>query len=1097
VLPANRLAGLCPACTWSDLFEGEPDLEGKKLPSESSPLTQTAANRSTLRLPIPGYEVLDVIDRGGMGIVYRARQLHPNRLVALKMLLPHQVTSPDAVERFRQEVRALTELDHPNILPVYQVGDYEGMPFFTMKLATAGSLSAKRSALDGRWTEIAELMATLAEAVHFAHERGILHRDLKPANVLFDDAGRPYISDFGIAKVASADASLTRSVEFLGSPHYAAPEVLARGAREATIASDIYGLGAILYELLAGRPPFQAETVPDLLRKIAETQPARLATRSSSVLPGQTNGHPRPDYRPVKVPRDLEVICFKCLAKKPAARYATAHDLALDLRRWMEGKTILARPATGLERAIAWSRRNPGLAAALALLTLALPAAAILQWVANQHLEQALTDSLLAQARLQRSSGRAGQRFQSLALLREAAKHRHSGLLRSGRSDRSNATAGLRTEAAGAIALPDVQELTRWPIQISHLENECDFTSNLQEYLAPSKDGGFALFSTTNSTPLWTAAPNHGTPAIELRITGDGRYIAARFQNGQTELWDRTQPKPVRTWNGRSGTSPPLAFDPAGTRFAIANSNSDGKEQLEVIELPATRTLARIPIRGQSSALVFDPSAQQIALATDSLAVWSLKTSNTDDPVWRVPLSHQVSVMAWSPNGRTLAAALDQRTAFGREQLSSDTIYLFDAADGSGKRLFAEAGARVERMAFHPDGQSMAAATWNGELIWAAVQPGGFRLSIPGMQRAVAFNSAGTLLGYAPSRDELGVLQLSSPLALHTWPQPPHVSRESFALAVSSDGRLLAVGNETQIVLWDTVQRRELDTLTLPSTHWWLTLLFGPEDRFLYFSAVSFGVRRVELVSSPKSSGASPVRFGPQRVIGPEKGVTATGYSADQHSLIIGENKRRDANQLIPPTMWVWQDADPTRARKLVENFPLVGLRVVPGGKWAVTTELVLPDLWIWNYATGERIRNLGIPLQVSSELPPNGRWIVTRSRQELATWEVGSWRKLASHAIQDEGEPMVASPDSRLLVTRLPSGNLVLRQLPDGTELLKLPGSPHLRNYIFSPDGQRLFVVLNTGQLLDWNLRELREQLRSLELDWKDTPVELASKNR
>src|SRR5438132_3443611 len=196
-LPTGRLAGLCPACTWQGLFETEKDgLPG----GPDGPLGPL--------MRLPGYDVLEEIARGGMGIVYRARQLEPRRVVALKMLLPQQLGSTEMAQRFRLEVRALSELEHPAILPVYQVGEHERLPYFTMKLATGGTLAQRKERFAGDWRAIANLMAVLADAVQFAHERGVLHRDLKPGNILFDEQERPYVSDFGLAKLATADSDL-------------------------------------------------------------------------------------------------------------------------------------------------------------------------------------------------------------------------------------------------------------------------------------------------------------------------------------------------------------------------------------------------------------------------------------------------------------------------------------------------------------------------------------------------------------------------------------------------------------------------------------------------------------------------------------------------------------------------------------------------------------------------------------------------------------------------------------------------------------------------------------------------------------------------
>src|SRR5262245_19569027 len=379
-LSEDGLGGLCALCMMKFVME-----DGGISPQPST------FNAQVSLLTIPGYEVHEEVARGGMGIVYRARELEPEREVALKMLLPHQVASPGMRERFHLEARAVAALEHPAILPVHHVGEHNGLPFFTMKLATGGTLAQRKSKLPGNCREIAELVATLADAVQFAHERGVLHRDLKPGNVLFDEAGRPYVSDFGLAKLVGADSDLTHSVELLGTPHYVAPEIAARSAKAATTASDIYSLGAILYELLAGRPPFDAEGVPALLKKIVEEEPNRITNYDLRFTSVHREGRTNP------VPRDLEVICFKCLAKKPERRYTTARELAEDLRRWLAGRTILARPATPLERVHSWMRRNPALATLGSVLALVLIAAVVWEARSNRKLQHALSDSLRRQ----------------------------------------------------------------------------------------------------------------------------------------------------------------------------------------------------------------------------------------------------------------------------------------------------------------------------------------------------------------------------------------------------------------------------------------------------------------------------------------------------------------------------------------------------------------------------------------------------------------------------------------------------------------------------------------------------------------------------
>src|SRR5207244_3218691 len=260
--------------------------------------------------------LLTEVARGGMGIVYRARQRMPSRIVALKMILPAHLSSLGAVRRFRAEAEAAASLDHEAILPIYAVGEHDGAPFYSMKFAEGDALSARIDHYRDKPCEAAALISKVARAIAFAHEHGILHRDLKPANVFFDAAGKPYVSDFGLAKWLQRECDLTQTLAILGTPYYMAPEQ-ASDSRRVTAVADVYSLGAILYHLLTGRPPAFGETPMEVLHR-AETE--------SPKPPRLTNQH---------VPRDLETICLKCLAKEPATRYASAAALAEDLERWL------------------------------------------------------------------------------------------------------------------------------------------------------------------------------------------------------------------------------------------------------------------------------------------------------------------------------------------------------------------------------------------------------------------------------------------------------------------------------------------------------------------------------------------------------------------------------------------------------------------------------------------------------------------------------------------------------------------------------------------------------------------------------------------
>jgi tetratricopeptide (TPR) repeat protein/tRNA A-37 threonylcarbamoyl transferase component Bud32 len=322
------------------------------------------------------YELFQEIGRGGMGIVYKARQRSLNRLVALKMIRPGDAAAD--IQRFRNEAETIALLDHPHIVPVYEVGEQEGQLYFSMKLIEGGSLADRLGEFMSAPRTAAELMVKVARAVHHAHQRGILHRDLKPSNVLLDGSAQPYVTDFGLAKRVESQANLTDSGALVGTPSYMSPEQAAGKKVPLTTATDVYGLGTILYTLLTGVPPFQAETRLDTLLLVREHEPELLRQKNR------------------RVDKDLETVCLHCLQKDPRRRYASAESLANDLSQWLSGEPILARPITPIARVWRWCRRNhaiAGLAVALAMVVIVGFAGLLLSY---QKLRQEQTRTQLA-----------------------------------------------------------------------------------------------------------------------------------------------------------------------------------------------------------------------------------------------------------------------------------------------------------------------------------------------------------------------------------------------------------------------------------------------------------------------------------------------------------------------------------------------------------------------------------------------------------------------------------------------------------------------------------------------------------------------------
>jgi tetratricopeptide (TPR) repeat protein len=303
---------------------------------------------------IPGYEVLGELGRGGMGVVYKARQQGLNRLVALKMILAGAHAGPAQLARFRTEAEAAARLQHPNIVQIYQIDEQDGRPYFSLELVEGGNLQNRLGGAPQLPRRAAELLQTLARAMHYAHQRGIVHRDLKPSNVLLTADGTPKISDFGLAKLLDVAAGPTPTEAFLGTPNYMAPEQALGQSKGIGPPADIYALGAILYELLTGRPPFQGTTILETLEQVRVQEPV-----------------PVRRLQP-KAPRDLETITHKCLDKDARRRYATAEDLAEDLRRFLAGEPITSRPTSRGRRLVKWARRRPAVATLIAVMALSL-----------------------------------------------------------------------------------------------------------------------------------------------------------------------------------------------------------------------------------------------------------------------------------------------------------------------------------------------------------------------------------------------------------------------------------------------------------------------------------------------------------------------------------------------------------------------------------------------------------------------------------------------------------------------------------------------------------------------------------------------------
>lgn len=548
---------------------------------------------------LPGYEVRAAIGQGASGIVYRARQQAPAREVAIKILRPHEAASAEARARFRLEAGHVAALDHPAILPLFDVGEHDGLPFFTMKYCAGGTLAERSEKFRGDPRAAARLVATLADAVQHAHARGVLHRDLKPGNVFFDESDRAFVGDFGLAKQAAADEGLTRPNLVYGTPGYLAPEVLAGGARAATVAADVYGLGAILHELVTGAPP---------------SDPGILNT-------------------PERWPRDLAAVCARAIAATPAERYPSAAELAEDLRAWCDGRTVKARLPSPGERAWRWVRRNPVVAALAAGLLITLATGGGLLWRKNTELEGALAASFLEQAERVRASDWAGRRAAALAAAQRAARLRPS--------------VAAQSSVAAAAALSDLVRTAEMPRLAGRLWIAGDGTMQRFVHVDYLRGGDLRAHDATGrEIARYGDAP--GMLSVATEFSPDGRWLAASFLSHSNHcsalVWSADGGAPV--W--RSGEGFVALSFAADSRWLVVEA--DG----------AVRRVGADGASERVATLDFAPEKISCAPRGTDVAVLSRERlavieGSSGRVRWARTADFALSAPAWSPEGNLLA----------------------------------------------------------------------------------------------------------------------------------------------------------------------------------------------------------------------------------------------------------------------------------------------------------------------------------------------------------------------------------------------------------------------------------------------------------
>jgi len=1037
--PDTALLGLDDARSGDD----SPGSGATSLPRDSA----TPPPAGTKVRSFGDYELIAELGRGGMGIVLQARQRSLNRPVAVKMIRAGRRASSDDLLRLRNEAEAVANLDHPNIIPIYEVGEHRGHSYFAMKLVEGGTLAQRLEEYAANPRAAAKAMATVARAVHHAHQRGVLHCDLKPSNILLDAGGQPHVSDFGLATRIKGDRRLTESGAILGSPPYMAVEQLPGHKAAVTTATDVYGLGAVLYALLTKRPPFQADSVEDILEQVKEWTPEP---------PGAINR---------LVDRDLEAICLKCLNKDPPRRYASALDLALDLDRWLAGEPIAARPVGSAERAWRWCRRNPAVAGAVGTAAAALVAVAVIsvlyasrqrQFAVEQFkatreitvlangLEESLTESnrLLAI----RNFERAQAAFETEQI--------GPGLLWMIESWRSAVAAGDPAwQQAARTNLAAWQPYhARIKAVLSHPApvDAAAFSPDGKTLVTGSDDRTAQLWDATTGEPIGSPL-SHGGEVIAVAFTPDGRTILTACLDKSVRLWDAATGQliapPIHHGWGNA-----VAFSPDGKTFLAGCS--DGTARLWDTAT-GLRVGKPIPHAGNFNSVVYSPDGKTLLTGSwDSTArLWDAATGQQIGQ----PLKHQSPVLsvAFGPDGKTLLAGSKDGTA-----------RLWDATTGQplspplkGHRN------RIRAVALSPDGKTLlTGSTDKTARLWdtTTYQPISTPLQHQGPVVAVAFSPDGKSLVTASSDSTVRLWDAALYQPVRLVLEHTHSVR---AVAFSPDGKTILTGSaDGEASLRNAADGRLVCPL-LRHPGRVNAVAFSPDGKSVLTGSLD-GTARSWNTSTGQPSGP---------VLPHQGSVSAVAFSPDGKTLLTGSQDH---------TLRLWNAATGTLlGRPLEQPGDVDSAAFSPDGKTFVTG-YDIGSAQSWDAATQTP---LGRPFPHSGAVSavafsPDGKTLLTGCEDGMARLWDPKTRTLLVPPLRHQAWvfSVAFGPDGKTVLTGCEDGTARLWDAATGMHLgppLDHPAA--VVSVAFSPDGKTILSGSEDSRArIFWNASDLPDDL-------------------
>ncbi|MBL8796095.1 MAG: protein kinase [Planctomycetia bacterium] len=1008
---------------------------------------------------LPGFEILELLGEGGMGVVYKARQLKPRRLVALKLLRGGRPLSAAEAARFNQEAEATARLQHPNIVQVYEVGEHEGQPYFVLEYVDGGNLAHQLAGKPLPAAESAALVEVLARAIHTAHQAGVIHRDLKPANILLVAApgsqfpgDRPglliphqgsaighqglmvKIADFGLAKQLDVASGATEPGAIMGTPSYMAPEQAKGSSRHAQPATDIYALGAVLYELLTGRPPFLAATPLDTLLQVATTEPV-----------------PPRRLQPA-VPRDLETICLQCLAKEPRRRYLTAETLAADLQRFREHRPVLARPVSLAERLLKSARRRPAVASLLAVLLFMLTGGfggMMRLWLQAEEQRDAAERARL-EAQLQRQTA---QVQQQLAERRLVDLQVATGIQLMEDGDLFAALPWFVRALHEERHLPERERLHR--IRVEAVLQRCPRLLKLWTHDQPvncavcSRDGKLAATASDDGyARLWNVGTGQpvGTPlqhrkaVWQTAFSPDSRSLVTASWDGTAQVWDATTGQPASAPLQHKKEVWSALFSPDGRRVVTASAD----ETAQIWDAQTGRPLGP-PLRHADEVVqaVFTADGHRVVTASrdHTARLWNAANGQ---PIGE-PLRHEGAVVhvTCSPDNRLILTSSHDGTAC-----------LWDAATGRKIGAALAHRGRVVHGAFSPDSHFLVTASSEGAArLW----------NTAGQLMAGDLKHGGGVVFATFSADGREVVTCSQDHTARVWdagtghPRSPPLrhAREVWHAAFSPEGRyLLSCSHDNTARWWDLrTPSQDIPPLRHEGEVWHAA--FSPDGR------------RVVTASQDQTARIWDLARGKQQFqsLSHEAGIVSATFSPDGRRVVTASQDQ---------TARIWDASTGRPIGKVLEHNEVIRRAVFSPDGRSVATASGDRTARIWAADTG---LPLTAPLQhagfvMHTVFSPDGQYLLTASADRAAQlWNVGTGKRVGAALRHDQAVVHAAfSPNCKLIVTASTDHTARIWDALSGQMVAKLIHDAEVRHAEFSPDGRWLATACgdHTARLWD-----------------------------